>query len=75
MREICPRKAFVSVCFLTLLMLFFIGAFIYIVDPFYHYRGLNGGKLYPTTNGSNERYVNDGIIKHYDYWNFYDGKF
>lgn len=67
MREICPRKAFVSVCFLTLLMLFFIGAFIYIVDPFYHYRGLNRGKLYPTTTRFNERYVNDGIIKHYDY--------
>ena len=47
-----------------LLLLVFAGALTAIVDPYFHYHKPLAGLAYPLDN---ERYQNDGIVKHFDY--------
>ncbi|MBO7638333.1 MAG: hypothetical protein J6S91_05090, partial [Treponema sp.] len=60
-----PYKGFV-IAFLTfvLLALAFIGTIVAVVDPFFHYHKPLEGLCYQL---SNERSINDGITKHFDY--------
>lgn len=52
--------------FLTLFMLMLIGliAFVVIIDPYFHYHKPLTKLEYPIDN---QRYQNDGIIKHFEY--------
>ena len=71
------RKWNFSVICMILLCLFAIAFFNGIIDPFFHYRAGLEGLEYPLTE---ERYINDGMQRHYDYdvlitgtsmsWNF-----
>lgn len=47
---------------LTLLIL--LGGFVVVIDPFFHYHAPILGLQYPLNN---QRYQNDGIVKHFEY--------
>lgn len=49
-------------CFLMILLL--TGTFMVVVDPYFHYHGPIQGLHYSLEN---ERYQNNGIVKHFDY--------
>lgn len=50
----------------VILVLGTVGLLVYYVDPFFHYRKPNPHLFYPLDGGL-ERYVNDGILKHFKY--------
>ena len=58
----------IVVIFLTevLLVLGIAGLLVYYVDPFFHYRKPNPHLFYPL-NGGLERYINDGILRQFEY--------
>jgi len=58
-------KGFVC-CFTTIILLgvFCVGGVIIYIDPFFHYHKPNN-KFYYTL--SNQRYQNNGVLKHFDY--------
>ena len=47
-----------------ILLLSVFGGFTVLIDPFFHYHEPLEGLQYPINN---ERYQNDGIVKHFDY--------
>lgn len=55
-----------AISFLVALIaaLILIALFVVIIDPFFHYHGPTGNIQYTLYN---ERYQNDGIVKHFDY--------
>ena len=48
----------------TALLLLFFGGMTFFADPYFHYRGPREGLRYRIYN---ERYQNDGIVKHFPY--------
>ena len=50
---------------LVLVLFALIGAAVYVVDPYFHYHAPDTGRWYYELN--NERYQNDGILRHFDY--------
>ena len=64
MRKINSKTWNVFVISGFLLSLLLIGCMVGIIDPFLHYHGPLGNLQYPLKE---ERYVNDGISRHYDY--------
>lgn len=50
---------------IVLILLCAIGAVIYYIDPYFHYHHPYTEKFYYEL--SNQRYQNDGIVKHFDY--------
>lgn len=63
---------FSTVILIVVILAFFAGCTIYI-DPFFHYHAPLTKYEYPLNNalhfsdGINERYQNDGIVKHFEY--------
>lgn len=51
----------------VLLILVVSSALVIYVDPFFHYRKPNVNLFYKLEAGNKERYINDGILKHFDY--------
>lgn len=51
---------------LSLASLFLVAGFTIVVDPFFHYHGPLDGLQYPLS-ADNQRYLNDGIQRHFDY--------
>lgn len=58
------KKWTVATLLLTYVMLAGIGAITVVVDPYFHYHAPLDGLEYPIYN---ERYQNDGIVKHFAY--------
>jgi len=58
------KKWIVSFVCLFLIILVVIGVFMVVVDPYFHYHKPLDGLGYSLEN---ERYQNDGIVKHFDY--------
>lgn len=58
------EKWIISFLCLFLLALFACGSFIAIIDPYFHYHGPLSGVGYIMDN---ERYQNNGIVKHFEY--------
>ena len=54
----------ISFLILTVLALAVLGGATAVVDPFFHYHGPLEGLAYPIDD---QRYQNDGIVKHFDY--------
>ncbi len=58
------KKFIITLLIISSLILLFFAFIVVIIDPYFHYRK-------PSTNIAyildNERYQNDGIIKHFDY--------
>lgn len=50
----------------TAAVLLCVGGATVVLDPFFHYHKALEGVQYPLNDGM-ERYLNDGIIKTYDY--------
>lgn len=60
------KKWGVSLLILTLVTLIFLGSITAVIDPFFHYHKPLDSLEYPL-DGTRERYLNDGIVKHFDY--------
>ena len=58
------KKWGIALLTLTAACLIGVGTIIAVMDPFFHYHKPLEGLSYPL---SNERYQNDGIVKHFDY--------
>lgn len=58
------KKWSIAFLALVLVMLGGLGAVTAVVDPYFHYHGPLFGLQYPINN---QRYQNDGIVKHFDY--------
>jgi len=58
------KKWAVSLLALILVTLILLGGFTAAVDPYFHYHGPVDGLAYPIQN---QRYVNDGISRNFDY--------
>ena len=50
---------------LVLMLFVLVGTTVCIVDPYFHYHAPDTGRWYYELN--NERYQNDGILRHFDY--------
>ena len=48
----------------VLALLILLGGFVVVIDPFFHYHAPILGLQYPLNN---QRYQNDGIVKHFEY--------
>lgn len=58
-------KKFSLFCiFTSFIILFMLGTLVYIIDPYFHYHKPYKGISYVLNN---QRYQNDGIVKHFDY--------
>lgn len=51
----------------SLPLLIIIAAFIFFVDPYFHYHKPHTDLFFYELSSANERYVNDGIIRNFDY--------
>ena len=58
------KKWGIALLVLTGICLAVVAAVIGVIDPFFHYHKPLEGLSYPLNN---ERYQNDGIVKHFDY--------
>ena len=58
------KKFNIIVTGVVVFILFIIGAGTYMIDPLFHYHEPVEGLKYPIND---ERYQNDGIIKHFEY--------
>lgn len=58
------KKWFITFLILSLLTVLLIGGTVFVVDPFFHYRGPNRQLFYLL---GDQRSQNDGITKHFDY--------
>lgn len=58
------KKWVFSFLAMLVIMLFVLGALTIVVDPFFHYHKPIESLAYPIDN---ERYQNDGILKHFEY--------
>lgn len=58
------KKYVQTVLISTLLMITLFATIIALIDPYFHYHKPLSGLSYPLNN---ERYQNDGIVKHFDY--------
>lgn len=58
------KKWSMTLLLLTLALLVLLGSLTAIVDPFFHYHGPFGSLQYPLED---QRYENDGIVRHFDY--------
>lgn len=62
--RISSKKWTVSFVIVTLIFLMGAGAIIAIIDPYFHYHKPLSRFQYKIKN---QRYINDGIVKHFDY--------
>lgn len=58
------KKWSITVLLAVLVLLTCFGAVIVVIDPYFHYHGPLGTLQYPINN---QRYQNDGIVKHFKY--------
>lgn len=58
------KKWMIATVGLTIFFLASLGSITVIIDPYFHYRAPLSQLEYPITN---ERYQNDGIVKHFSY--------
>ena len=63
-KTINPKKWGITVLALILVFVIAVGTAVYYVDPFWHFHGPTAGLSYPYVD---ERYMNDGIARHFDY--------
>jgi hypothetical protein len=63
-KTINPKKWGITVLALILIFVIAVGAAVYYVDPFLHFHCPTAGLSYPYVD---ERYMNDGIARHFDY--------
>ena len=61
------KKWLVGWLVIVISVLSYTGYWVYKVDPFFHYHKPLMNTYYYVLNGYNERNVNDGISKHFDY--------
>lgn len=61
------KKWLVGWLVIVISVLSYTGYWVYKVDPFFHYHKPLINTYYYVLNGYNERCVNDGISKHFDY--------
>lgn len=66
MKALKDKKWFLFILIITFLILSVIAACTAIVDPFFHYHKPLDSLQYPL-NSRKERYLNDGILKNFDY--------
>lgn len=63
-KTINSKKWGITVLALILIFIIFVGGAVAYVDPFWHFHGPKEGLSYPYVD---ERYMNDGIARHFSY--------
>lgn len=59
------KKYVISFAIIVMGILISVGTLVYVVDPYFHYHKPDTEKFYYSLY--NERYQNDGIVKHFEY--------
>lgn len=65
MKTIDSKKWFISYIIVFVIILLFLAGMIVAIDPFFHYHKPLNFLYYDFSGG--QRYINDGITKHFDY--------
>lgn len=60
------KKWCISLGSVTLFTLAFLAAIVIVIDPYFHYHKPLDGLAYPMSN-EEQRYLNDGILRHFGY--------
>jgi len=65
-KKFSARKTFFIFLSIMLSFVFLVCGFNILIDPYFHYHAPLGSKGY-LLNADQERYINDGILRHYKY--------